>query len=544
MTTAPIQFDRSRQQRVLQAPEKAPASASHSTTPAKSSGAHTSEKVRVSPAAQHSMSNQAMQRMVRNHTLQRKLTINRPGDIYEQEADRVADAVMRMPDPTAGSSSPSVTSLSSVSTLRRCSCAQSSSSGECEECKAKRSLQRSAESASASTEAPPIVHDALRSPGQPLDQASRSFLEPRFGRDLSGVRLHTGRQAAESARAVNALAYTVGNSVVFAEGQYVPHTWSGRRLIAHELAHTVQQSSAPAAEIRRQHDGGAVPPSTPPASTTTPAPDPTFTLEGTPDVSARPSLVDRSDNLATDISFGDFSIRASVRTRAPAGSNPSDWQVGIIQMVSGPVDTTCFRRDIDPHHPPAPSAPPEQVYVRRLERRPGPFYPDKDPAYPGVFTDSSSARTVRPAASSPGGDVTTVADEDHPGFQSYLAASAYTQSMRDTNVWLNRNLHHGFFYTYVAAVNSVSGRILPLYTARWWMSADYTFINPGYGIPFTPVRHALVFQIAERHPFRSSDFFPITTGITMNEWSRSHYQGAWEPECPSHSREIIRAGGG
>ncbi len=89
---------------------------------------------------------------------------------------------------------------------------------------------------------PPIVHEVLRSPGQPLDEATRAFMEPRFGHDLSRVRVHTNAKAAESARAVNALAYTVGRDVVFGSGQFAPGTVAGQRLLAHELTHVVQQN--------------------------------------------------------------------------------------------------------------------------------------------------------------------------------------------------------------------------------------------------------------------------------------------------------------
>ena len=88
---------------------------------------------------------------------------------------------------------------------------------------------------------PSLVHDVLRSPGQPLDAATRAALEPRFGHDFSGVRVHTDDRAAESARAVEARAYTVGQDVAFGPGQYAPDTSQGRRLLAHELAHVVQQ---------------------------------------------------------------------------------------------------------------------------------------------------------------------------------------------------------------------------------------------------------------------------------------------------------------
>src|SRR5205085_9063629 len=91
------------------------------------------------------------------------------------------------------------------------------------------------------TEAPPVVNEALSSTGRPLDEPTREFMESRFGHDFSRVRVHTGERAAGSARALNALAYTVGDDVVFGPGRYAPRTDAGRHLLAHELAHTIQQ---------------------------------------------------------------------------------------------------------------------------------------------------------------------------------------------------------------------------------------------------------------------------------------------------------------
>lgn len=123
---------------------------------------------------------------------------------------------------------------------RKCACGGSASSGgECEGCK-KKKLQRSAVGSGPET-APPIVHDVLRSPGQRLDAATRSFFEPRFGHDFSKVRIHSDARANESARSVNALAYTVGRDVVFGAAQYAPGTATGNALLAHELTHVVQQ---------------------------------------------------------------------------------------------------------------------------------------------------------------------------------------------------------------------------------------------------------------------------------------------------------------
>ncbi|TVR78087.1 MAG: DUF4157 domain-containing protein [Rhodospirillales bacterium] len=90
---------------------------------------------------------------------------------------------------------------------------------------------------------PAIVHDVLRGPGQPLDPGTRAFFEPRFGHDFSRVRVHTDARAAESARAVNARAYTVGSDIVFTQGAFAPGSRAGGQLLAHELAHVVQQGT-------------------------------------------------------------------------------------------------------------------------------------------------------------------------------------------------------------------------------------------------------------------------------------------------------------
>ena len=89
---------------------------------------------------------------------------------------------------------------------------------------------------------PPIVQEVLRSSGQLLDTQTRSFVESNFDHDFSDVRVHNDDKAAISPKAVNAHAYTVGHDIVFAEGEYAPTTTAGRRLLAHELTHVVQQN--------------------------------------------------------------------------------------------------------------------------------------------------------------------------------------------------------------------------------------------------------------------------------------------------------------
>jgi Domain of unknown function (DUF4157) len=133
---------------------------------------------------------------------------------------------------------------------RKCACGGSPGpDGECEECKEKR-LQRKKGDSGAGTEhgssVPSIVHEVLRSPGHPLDPSTRAFMEPRLGHDFSQVRVHTDVKASESARVLNALAYTVGRDIVFDHEHYRPQAAQGSFLLAHELVHTLQQDRSTA----------------------------------------------------------------------------------------------------------------------------------------------------------------------------------------------------------------------------------------------------------------------------------------------------------
>ena len=159
-----------------------------------------------------------------------KLVVGAPSDPVEQEADRAADHVLAMRAPQITSTLPG------QRLARQCAaCA--------EEAETKlRPRSESSAPARAGLAAPPAVHEALAGPAQPLDAATRAFFEPRFGRDFSAVRVHTGTTAAQANRSIAARAFAVGNRIAFAEGAYSPTTPQGRRLLAHELAHVVQAS--------------------------------------------------------------------------------------------------------------------------------------------------------------------------------------------------------------------------------------------------------------------------------------------------------------
>lgn len=157
---------------------------------------------------QKTIGNQLVQRLIKSGALQAKLMLGQPGDKYEQEADSVAEQVMRMPAP-------------------------------------KVQLQSENKEVSSRTSDIEAQFNSIRGGGQPIPESVRAFFELRFDRDFSQVRVHTDARAAESAQAVNAQAYTVGRDIVFGAGRYTPDTLTGKRLIAHELTHVMQQGLQP-----------------------------------------------------------------------------------------------------------------------------------------------------------------------------------------------------------------------------------------------------------------------------------------------------------
>jgi len=157
---------------------------------------------------------------------QPKLTINQPNDIYEQEADAMAEKVTRVSNENAFQQSLSKPSLTTIQ---------------------QKQITGSEKIPDASTE---NYIGSLNNNGRSLTNKEKSFFEPRFGYDFSNVKIHTDSEAAKSTQSINALAYTTGNNIVFNEGQYNPSTASGKKLLGHELTHVIQQKNISA--IQRQ----------------------------------------------------------------------------------------------------------------------------------------------------------------------------------------------------------------------------------------------------------------------------------------------------
>jgi Domain of unknown function (DUF4157) len=213
---------------------------------------------------QQQAGNLAVQEFLRAGVIRAKLAISNPDDPEEQEADEVADHVMR--------------SHAGDSVAAPCTC----SSGEemCEECRQKQ--QMISRKGSANGDSPRSTHaveQILRSPGMPLDRVTRSFFEPRFGQDFSDVRIHADTEAASSAHSINALAYAFGKHLVFGSGQFAPHSDRGRHLLAHELTHVAWQKPG----IELQH--GAIKRKYDDPYTYDPANESAWSYLGTKDVS-------------------------------------------------------------------------------------------------------------------------------------------------------------------------------------------------------------------------------------------------------------------
>jgi hypothetical protein len=172
--------------------------------------------------------------------VQKQLAVSEPHDHYEQEADQVAEQVMRMP-----ASNVTPAKFSPPTIQRMCAGCQ-------EEEEQVQRQPASSDAAAEVSQAQTADIESIKAGGESLPASNRNFFEQRLGHDFSNVRIHADDRAAQSASALNALAYTTGEHIVFGAGQYSPETQSGQKLLAHELTHVVQQNGVQ--QINRQDD--------------------------------------------------------------------------------------------------------------------------------------------------------------------------------------------------------------------------------------------------------------------------------------------------
>ena len=192
---------------------------------------------------QRTLGNRSVQRLLRSHALQARLKISQPGDVYEQEAERTAEQVMRMPDPGSAKKKEREPIPIMAKAIYGQSCESAPDQGREEEEKEETPVMARA-CCGELHHANEHLENQLsrtRSEGSALSDAARSFMESRFGHDFSGVRIHTDTHAVQMAKDLNAEAFTTGNHVYFNAGRYNPETQTGKRLLSHELTHVIQQ---------------------------------------------------------------------------------------------------------------------------------------------------------------------------------------------------------------------------------------------------------------------------------------------------------------
>jgi Zn-dependent peptidase ImmA (M78 family) len=202
---------------------------------------------------QRYLGNQGMQNFLKSSGIQPKLTVGQPNDIYEQEADCVAERIMSMPEPVVKHQEneeeeeqirTKKEAGEGISLVQRQTEKKSIIQRQEDEPEEEGQIQAKV-GKSDSTKVNPAIEssiNSLRDRGQPLTESLKNYFEPRFGYDFNRVKIHSGNLASETAKSINACAFTVGNDIVLNSDDYSLDTGNGKKLLAHELVHIIQQN--------------------------------------------------------------------------------------------------------------------------------------------------------------------------------------------------------------------------------------------------------------------------------------------------------------
>jgi hypothetical protein len=477
------------------------------------------------PSAQHAPW-QALQRHGGNSrlagVLQAKLTVSNPCDIYEQEADRVADDVLRMPEPAVA-----IARTPAPHIQRLCpGCEQELNRQPLEEEEPlqtkplmpggaqQRAPQEEEELLQARSETDgtpavgPDVEDAIHAlpgRGSPLPESVRSFMEPRLHADFSAVRVHTDSHAHDLARAVNAQAFTFGRDVVFAAGHYAPESERGKHLIAHELTHVVQQGGAGC--------------------------DLSFKLQRAVDFTADFSNISVSSKTAAaiagesfDYEDAEFSADAEVIATGDSVAELGQWDVGVLQDMIVNWEREYWRRQ---------NSDKRGRFVEQKFRPINTRFRDQADGAATVWSADSEHQELSALAATPVGGrfraTTTVHTSDSPGGSDTVSGSS-VPGMDASDGARNVNIQRigTRFDTWISAHNTVTGAWRHLRRLNWNYQRSLDFTGGGATLAVGPEAA----QVGHHGPHAAGGAAPLTAGTTANDatgdaanWHRRRVDG-------------------
>lgn len=450
-------------------------------------------------------SRQEVRQILRTPTVQPKLMVGAPNDVFEQEADRVAETVMRMSD---GAVSPGPVG-------REDDAIRTKPAGE------------GGESAPIAGELPeeeeklvslktdgggevPFSDDldgrvrALEGGGVPLGQGERAFFEPRFGADFSQVRIHTGPAAEEAARALSAQAFTVGSDIAFGAGRYAPGTEEGTRLMAHELTHVVQQSGG-------DGEGEAI----------QRAVDFTANFSGI-SLTPNPGVTITGDDYENN--YAEFSADAEVTAVGDTAAELDQWDVGILQDMVVNWEREYWRRD---------NADGRGRFVEQKFRPINTRFRDQLDGASTIWSadDEHQELSALPKTPRDGRQEvsTTISTSDVPGGGDTINGEDVTgMDASDGTGNINIERTGTRFDTFISAHNTVTDEFRHLRRLNWNYQKSTDFSGSGGTLSVATERT----ELGRHGPHRAAPDAPLTRGTTANDavaddgnWTRRRVDG-------------------
>ncbi|RNC65262.1 MAG: DUF4157 domain-containing protein [Desulfuromonadales bacterium] len=418
-----------------------------------------------------------VQHVLRGPKVQPKLQVGAANDAFEQEADRVADQVMRMPDSPAG---------------------------ELPEEEEEKLVSPKADTGGVTPLSGELADriQALEGGGSPLSEGEQAFFEPRFGADFSQVRVHTGPEAQEAARALNAQAFTLGSDIAFGPGRYAPGTEEGTRLMAHELTHVVQQGGGEEEAIQR-------------------AVDFTTSFSGislTPEAGA----VITGDEYEHD--YADFSADGNITAVGDTAAELDQWDVGVLQDMIVNWEREYWRRD---------NADGRGRFVEQKFKPINTRFRDQEDGAATVWSADDEHQELKDLPKTPRDGrqevSTTISTHDVPGGGDTINGEDVTgMDASDGTGNINIERTGTRFDTYISAHNMVTDEWRHLRRLNWNYQKSTDFSGSGGTLRVGTERT----ELGRHGPYRAGADAPLTSGTTANDamvddgnWTRRRVDG-------------------